>query len=148
MSTNPTPNPKQTEYIIGPDGTGIPWKPFQYLYFHIKQSDQKLYDAFDRMAEYIRLLISVKDIDEGGGTVVSGTWVEEVPSGAVDDVNVTFGLSHIPILGSLTLFLNIQQMEGVNFTITGSTITMTVAPKVRDITPTEGPYWLARYQKA
>jgi len=70
-----------------------------------------------------------------------GTWIEEVPSGTLDSSNTTFTLSHTPIAGTLDLQLNIAQREGTDFTISGPTITMTVAPKFTDT-----GWFFARYQ--
>lgn len=86
------------------------------------------------------------NVIDGGTTlaaVIAGTgiWVEEIPTGTLDSANVTFTLSFTPILGSLTLFLNIQQREGTDFAITSGTITFAVAPKFRDT-----GWFQARYQ--
>ena len=78
----------------------------------------------------------------GTGTVVVPQWIEEVPVGVMNGSNKVFLLSHPPVAGSLTLFLNIVQSEGTDFTITSAgTITYAVAPKGRDTN-----YHIARYQ--
>ena len=70
-----------------------------------------------------------------------GAWIEEIPAGSLNGVNLAFTLSQTPIPGSLQLFLNIQQCEGTDFTIAGAAITFTVAPKARDT-----GWFQARYQ--
>jgi len=80
-----------------------------------------------------------------GAPSSSAQWVEEVPGGAMNGTNTIFTLSNIPIFGSLDLVLNIPQVEGVDFTVSGMTITYRVAPKTRDIA-NYGDYHLARYQ--
>lgn len=78
MTPPPPPNPPQSVYINSPAGTGIPWQPFTYLYFHIKKSDQKLFDAFKKIENYIQTLIAV----------------ETFPGGAVSgSSNVTFSVT-------------------------------------------------------
>lgn len=76
-----------------------------------------------------------------GGGGASGTWVKEVPVGSLNGSNKTFTLTYTPIAGSLSLFLNIHQREGTDFTLSGNTITFAVAPKARDT-----GWFNARYQ--
>jgi hypothetical protein len=82
----------------------------------------------------------------GSPTVLLNTWTEwtgtggsganfadaEVPGGLINSSNVTFTLAHSPSPAlSLNLFLNgIWQAQGAShdYTLTGSTITMTTAP--------------------
>lgn len=124
-----------------PSSTITP-RPLEYLYFHIKKSDQKLYDAFKSLDQNaVQTQTQVNNVVNN-----ASRWFEEVPSGTVDGMNRTFSLSNTPIPGSLTLYLNIVQREGVNFTLSTNIINFLVAPKVRDINPTEGGYFLARYQ--
>ncbi len=79
--------------------------------------------------------------ERGIGSVSPLTWVKEIPSGTLNGSNLSFSLSNAPAAGSLTLFLNIDQREGTDFTITGPTISFTVAPKASDTG------WIyARYQ--
>jgi hypothetical protein len=65
-----------------------------------------------------------------GPTVMS----EKPPSGVMDGVNATFTLAFPPNpTDSLGLYLNgIRQEPGVDFTLSGSTITYTVPPKASD----------------
>src|SRR5579859_6885682 len=130
--------------------------PFQYLYYHIKnpwdvdklksQGDQRLFDALDRIVE---------DIDDVAKSVVAGEkggsalpWFQEVPKGDMDGVNTVYFLSHLPIIGSLAVYLNIIQVPGRDFSESPSAlgsdigkVIFTVAPKARDI-----GYFYARYQ--
>ena len=92
-------------------------------------------------------------LNDASGAAAGAQWAEEMPSGKVDGDNVTFTLSYAPIAGSLDLSLNIRQFEGQDYTISGKTITMTVAPKPTDLQspyyppPVGAPgWWLARYQ--
>lgn len=58
-----------------------------------------------------------------------GTWVNEVPTGAVDNSNTTFTLVNTPISGSLYFYLNGQfQRPGVDYTLSNKTITMSYTP--------------------
>jgi hypothetical protein len=68
-------------------------------------------------------------------------WVKEVPSGTLNGTNTTFGLSFTPTPGSLSFLCNIDQRECIDFTISGNTISMAVAPKLRDT-----GWFFARYQ--
>lgn len=70
------------------------------------------------------------------GTTFQGTFVEnEVPTGAVNGSNVTFTLLNTPIVGSVKLYINGIRLKaaGVGYTISGSTITMVLAPETGDI---------------
>lgn len=60
--------------------------------------------------------------------------VRETPSGVVDGSNVTFILAHAPIAGSEQLFVNgtSQEPGGVDYSISGVTITMALAPESGD----------------
>ena len=54
----------------------------------------------------------------------------EVLTGTVDGVNVTFTLTHTPVAGSLHLFDPLRLRDGVDYTLSGNTITFTTAPSV------------------
>lgn len=61
----------------------------------------------------------------------SGTWVDkEVPSGAIDDSNVTFTLEFTPRSGSDHVFLNgvLQNAGGNDYSIVAAVITFVTAP--------------------
>ena len=61
--------------------------------------------------------------------------MNEVPSGTINGVNVTFTILNTPIGGQIMLYLNGQYMTagaGEDYTISGSTITMASAPIVGD----------------
>lgn len=63
----------------------------------------------------------------GGGSSGTNT---ETPSGTMDGSNLTFTLAHTPIMG---LFLNgVWQRPVVDYILSASTITYTVAPKSTD----------------
>lgn len=68
----------------------------------------------------------------GGGGGGGGTWIQEEPVGAVDGVNVTFTLSQTPTAAAaVNLSLDgVTQRQGIGleYTISGSTITMITAP--------------------
>lgn len=79
-------------------------------------------------------------------SVVAGgnTWYEETPTGVINGSNVTYTLSNTPNSNSLSLYINRQLLisGGVDYSITGSTITMTNAiPSSFSSLP-----FIARYQ--
>jgi len=58
----------------------------------------------------------------------------EVPTGAVDDVNDEFVLANTPLDGSVKVYLNGLRLKvSTGYAISGVTITMTVAPTTGDI---------------
>jgi len=76
----------------------------------------------------------VKAIGTGGGG--GATYADsETPSGTIGGGNQTFTLAHTPSpLAGLQLFLKpvgfggLMMIQGVDYTLSGATITMTVAP--------------------
>ena len=70
-------------------------------------------------------LATIQQIDGGGYFVYN-----ETPSGTINGVNDTFTLAHAPNpSSSLTLTLNGQVLiQGSDYTLSGSTITMTTIP--------------------
>lgn len=69
--------------------------------------------------------ITTITVTSTGGS--SSTWAKETPSGLINSVNVTYTLAHTPIANSLSLIVNGQvYTEGIDYTVSGSTITMTV----------------------
>jgi hypothetical protein len=68
----------------------------------------------------------------GGGGGGSTTFYQEQPSGTVDGANVTFTLANTPTANAnVLLWLDgIVQYQGIglDYTISGATITMVVAP--------------------
>lgn len=67
-------------------------------------------------------------IGGGGGGLVPAS---QAPSGAIDGSNTTFTLSNAPVL--LFLDLNgLQMTPGVDYSLTGTTITMTTIPQTGD----------------
>jgi len=66
----------------------------------------------------------------GGG---AGTWADEVPAGTMNGSNTAFTISAAPIAGTLDLKLNgVRQEPTVDYSITGTAITYTTAPKSDD----------------
>lgn len=57
----------------------------------------------------------------------------EVPSGAIDGVNTTFTLATTPKEGTLTVYLPTRQKLGDDYTVSGNTITFTVAPAIGSV---------------
>lgn len=70
------------------------------------------------------------------GTTFQGTFVEnEVPTGIMNSSNPTFTLANTPIAGSVKLYINGIRLKaaGVGYSISGTTITMTIPPDNGDI---------------
>lgn len=69
-----------------------------------------------------------------GGKVAASTFVDnETPTGTVNGSNVTFNLSFTPVAGSVQLYKNgMRQKITASYSISGSTITMVVAPETGD----------------
>lgn len=60
-------------------------------------------------------------------TIPNVRWMKETPDGDIDGSNVTYELTRTPLTNSLDLVLNGQILtEGVDYTISGTTITMIV----------------------
>lgn len=63
---------------------------------------------------------------------MGGTWLQEAPTGTVNGSNVTFTLSQTPAANfcvNLSLDgVTQRQGAGLEYTISGTTITMTTAP--------------------
>lgn len=70
-----------------------------------------------------------------GSLTPSNFVVGETPSGLINGVNVVFTLANTPTVGKVTVYLNgiRQQAGGNDYSISGATITFTVAPKTGDI---------------
>lgn len=66
------------------------------------------------------LLVSLS----GGGGI--GTWYDV--SGTIDGNNVTFTLPVTPASDFVLVLVNQTQMQGIDYTYTGATITMATAP--------------------
>lgn len=69
----------------------------------------------------------------GGGATINFA-DDETPSGTLNGSNTAFTLAHTPSpSGSLQLYLNgVLQVPGTDFTLSGASITMTVAPASTD----------------
>lgn len=75
--------------------------------------------------------VPFQQIPSTAGLAQSNFPAPEVPSGAINGSNVTFTLSATPFANSQDLYLNGQLLfvgAGEDYTITGSTITLAVAP--------------------
>jgi len=67
----------------------------------------------------------------GAGLTASNFVYKETPTGAINGANATFTLANTPIAGTEELYLNgLQQIVGggEDYTISGATITMLIAP--------------------
>jgi len=64
------------------------------------------------------------------GKWINNIFVQETPNGTVDGVNTSFTTSNNPIFTSAhLLFVNgLLLQQGVHYTISSNTITMTIAP--------------------
>ena len=58
---------------------------------------------------------------------------EETPSGTINGINTTFTLVNTPIAGSVKLYKGIRMKLGVDYTISGTTITMINIPLIGEI---------------
>lgn len=61
---------------------------------------------------------------------------EEEPAGTINGVNQSFQLSHLPISGSVILYLNGVRMRyglDADYTVSGQTITTVYAPAIDDV---------------
>jgi len=80
------------------------------------------------------------DLKTALDSLVAAGWVEEAPGGTVDGSNVTFTLSSTPAPNSDRFFVNgLRQVKGVDYTISGDTITAAAAPLASDTVWAE--YW-------
>ncbi len=68
------------------------------------------------------------------GLEESTTYANEVPTGSINGINVTYTLANTPNLGRLMLFLNgvLQRPGGEDYSLSGVTITMETAPESGD----------------
>jgi len=59
--------------------------------------------------------------------------LQEVPTGDIDGSNTEFVLPQEPTVGTVRFFVNgVEQKLGTDFTVSGSTITTTTAPRAAD----------------
>ena len=66
-------------------------------------------------------------------TILASFVEGEVPSGAINGVNTVYTIANTPITGSVQWFWNgVKSRVGVGHTISGTTITMTIAPETGD----------------
>lgn len=73
----------------------------------------------------------------------SGAWIKEVPAGVINGVNTVFTLQNTPVSGTDMVFLSgqLQAGGGVDYTLSGKTITFKIAPNI-------GEQLFVFYQKA
>lgn len=78
--------------------------------------------------------------DGDPGIEIDGWSINEIPSGSVNGINVTFMLSHFPA-GSIMFYHNGQYMTpDKDFTLSDITITLAFAPVVGDKLLVNYPY--------
>ncbi len=59
--------------------------------------------------------------------------VNETPSGLINSSNTAYTIANTPVTGKVTVFLNgLKQKLGVDYTISGTTLTMLFAPTTGD----------------
>lgn len=74
------------------------------------------------------------DAAVAGVLTLSNMVFNEVPAGLINNSNTTFTLAFAPIAGTERIYINgIRQKPGIgnDYTISGSTITFTTAPKTK-----------------
>lgn len=80
---------------------------------------------------------AVTYVQDISGTLSPSNFVfEEIPSGSINGLNVTFTISATPTTGTLRLYLNGQRLRsgaGNDYTLSTNTITMTTAPISGDV---------------
>jgi hypothetical protein len=90
--------------------------------------------------------ITWTDVTPGSGGLANSNFVnDEVPSGTVNGVNVTFTIANTPVAGSVEIYVNgIKQKQGASddFTNTTTTITFTAGA-----IPQTGDVLLVNYRK-
>ena len=84
--------------------------------------------------------VNIINVSGGGGT--SYTDVSDgLPSGTIDGVNGTFTIAHTPVTGSFSVYLNGQRLvSGIDYTLVGTTLTMTTIPYSTDTFVVEYSY--------
>lgn len=109
LKRTPIPVVPMTMKIVNPDGT--PTRSGQLL---LEQLQNVLADG------------------SSGGTGAGTTLIAEVPTGTINSTNKAFTLSKTPA-GPILLFLNgVEQLDGTDYTLSGSTITYAAAPVTGD----------------
>jgi hypothetical protein len=80
--------------------------------------------------------LTFTQLQTGAGGLGQSAFVDrETPAGSVNGTNVTFTLANTPFAGSEHVFVNgiLQTSGGTDYSISGTTITMTVAPETGDV---------------
>lgn len=122
-----------TDGSIWQDGTHI----YAYINGAPRQLDQQTGGGTGVSSISIATSGGVSGTSSGGGTptltFTLRSAVREVPSGALNGTNTTFGLANAPLTGKEMLFLNGILLNSVDdYTISGATITMLTAPVSTD----------------
>lgn len=91
---------------------------------------QYLYNPIVDGPVYNDLFFTLGSGGGGGGAPVSTFFKQETPTGTINGSNVNFTLSLTPVdPADVVVFVDdVPQVYGTNFTVSGSTITMAVAP--------------------
>ena len=78
--------------------------------------------------------ISRVTVGISGASISSILKMWETPTGTPNDVLLTFTLANTPLAGTLVLFRNENAMEGggVDYTLSGTTITFVLPPATGD----------------
>ncbi|MCX6724257.1 MAG: hypothetical protein NT155_03760 [Candidatus Staskawiczbacteria bacterium] len=83
--------------------------------------------------------VTITENADGTKIISTGTTTnivdDETPTGDIDGANQIYTLAHTPITGSLKLYVNGQRMTagGVDYTLTGNSISMVTAPMTGSI---------------
>jgi hypothetical protein len=78
----------------------------------------------------------VEDTLPAGGMVATDVVANEIPTGFINDSNVSYTLANTPAAGTVIVVLNGLQQEpgsGLDYTLSGSTVTFAAAPNTGDI---------------
>lgn len=79
----------------------------------------------------VALLLSRPQVPD---TPANAPVLNETPTGAINGINVTYTLAHIPTSAGILLFQNgLLKAPTTNYTLAGNTITMVVAPVALDV---------------
>lgn len=108
--------------------------PFKIISDIVLKANSTLIIDDSGFSQYPEPITTIVQVIGGGGGGSSNTVYGEIPSGTIDGVNDTFTLVAAPVATKLRIFLNGQRLtDGIDFTFSGSTITMTTIPYPTDI---------------
>jgi hypothetical protein len=137
--------PSSTNTISNKDftGTGNTWPIFNQATTSNAGSATKLATprniqgvAFDGTANidpingtgFVKVIGTALSYDNSNYLTTSNFVYNEVPSGTINGSNVTFTLANTPTTGTVRLYINGLRMDASQYSITGATITYSVAP--------------------